>query len=131
MISYKESTINETENYRIYESGYEVWDGTIGALYKQMRRDYGRCTSYVYIDVKVGAKPIDPSEPPRKLTRDDYIWETIPVGWVFTKRAEYTDAHSIPLKKDRTFLQSTWITVFDGMPQCIHPNKLDVRKAKS
>ncbi len=68
----------------VYESGME----TPGEIYKYAMKEYGRCTSKVYIDTKGKPKHI---------------------GWVFLKRTRYQDS------KD-TYLQETWITVHDGPP---------------
>ena len=65
------------------ESGwYEPFTDDLGRLFKSLRREYGRCVSRVYQDTPDG-------------TAD-------PIGWVFQKRAKYTDS-------PETYLQEVWV----------------------
>ena len=84
MLQIKEDFVNRTEGYRYGDSGYyePLTDG-LGNLYKDLRGKYGRCIGNVYQDTPDGT--------PDKI------------GWVFLKRAKYTDSKE-------TYLQETWIT---------------------
>ena len=87
MLLVQETWINKTENYMIgenepYESMFSETE--VGALYKALQREYGRCTGKVRID-----------------TKDQ---EGMPIGWVFVQRAKYTDSQD-------TFLRETWVTL--------------------
>ena len=68
---------------------YETWTPDKGQLYRALQRQYGRCTSKVYIDLPSGAKSI---------------------GWVFVKRQQY-ERHSTD-----TYLQETWVTLHKAPP---------------
>jgi hypothetical protein len=83
-------SVNETKGYRFGSSGvFETSAETVGELYRDMRREYGRCTGKVYIDTADGrAKAI---------------------GWVFVKREKYEDT-------GEPFLMSTWAMVHDVPP---------------
>lgn len=60
--------VNETKGYRLGSSEvYETWCETIGELFLEMQREYGRCVSKVYIG------------------------EGTQIGWVFEKLQTYTD----------------------------------------
>jgi hypothetical protein len=69
-------------------------DGSIqadkGKLFRLLTKEHGRCTGKVYIDRKDGA--------------------TIHIGWVFQKRAQYTDSRE-------TYLQETWATFATVTPR--------------
>lgn len=71
---------------------YETMYDNPGDLYRACQRDYGRCTSRVYIDEANG--------------------QARPIGWVFVKRATYEDAR----KPTDTYLQETWVTVHKSPP---------------
>lgn len=62
---------------------YETYCETRGELYRDLRGEYGRCISKVYVDR--GA-------------------EVIPVGWVFQKRMQYEDSPEY-------YLRNVWVTV--------------------
>jgi hypothetical protein len=64
---------------------YEPYTDDVGRLFRDFQREYGRCTSKVYIDRKDGS--------------------TASVGWVFVKRAKYQDCTD-------TYLQETWVTLY-------------------
>jgi hypothetical protein len=65
-------------------SEVENWDvcDNVKEVYRYAMKEYGRCTSKVYVD-SVDGKPRH-------------------VGWIFVKKVQYTDC------KD-TYLQETWI----------------------
>ena len=62
---------------------YEPFTDNLGQLFKSLRREYGRCTSRVYVDSPDG-------------TAD-------PIGWVFEKKQKYTDSPEF-------FKQAVWVT---------------------
>ena len=86
----EENRINRTRGWRYGDSGvYETSYETTGALYRAMRKEYGRCTGRVMIDDKGGRSK--------------------PIGWVFLKRDRYDDCND-------TFLSETWVTVHTAPP---------------
>lgn len=60
-------------------------DGTpnMGSIYRQAQREYGRCTSSVYVDREGGP---------------------VKVGWYFISCEEYEDTHD-------KYLRGAWVTV--------------------
>lgn len=65
----KESFVNETEGCQFGDSDwYETFTGNIKQLFISLQKEYGRCTSKMYID------------PDAKQ-----------VGWVFEKEMQYED----------------------------------------
>ena len=66
---------------------YETYCETPGELFRASRKEYGRCTSRIYIDTSEGMKS---------------------VGWVFLKRQAYEDSPK------ETYLQETWVTLYKG-----------------
>lgn len=91
----QETFINETKGYQF---GSGPWIDsecdTMGELFRQLSREYGRCTSKIYRDVKSGDS-----------------WKVETVGWVFEKRMEYEDAYRISNKKERVYLRHVWVSV--------------------
>jgi hypothetical protein len=65
----------------------ETWEQTMGELFRFCQKEYGRCVSKVYRDIAMG----------------DGTYNTVNEGWVFQKRAEYTDCN-------KTYLQETWVS---------------------
>lgn len=85
-----ETFVNKTENYIFGESEpYETFMSNKGELFRYLMREYGRCTSKMYLETSSGDKPI---------------------GWVFEKRARYEDSKE-------TYLQETWVTLHTQMPE--------------
>lgn len=77
---------NEDEGYRFSdwcEDTAEWWNDpeTPGEVFRELRSEYGRCISKVYVDTDEGAKPI---------------------GWVFEKRNTYD-------RSEDTYLQHAWV----------------------
>lgn len=66
-----------------------------GELFRRLQREHGRCTGRVYIDAE-----------------DSMTGEarTIPIGWVFRKRKQYSDSPD-------TYLHETWVTVHCEPPE--------------
>ena len=64
---------------------YESFTDNVGRLFRNFQKEYGRCISKLYVDRKDGAAAI---------------------GWVFEKRAQYTDSSD-------TYLQETWVTLYE------------------
>lgn len=86
----QESWVNNTENYRCGDSGYyEPFTDNLKILFRNYQREYGRCISKIYIDTPEGAKAI---------------------GWVFRKRAKYTDCNE-------HYILETWITLHEAQPE--------------
>ncbi len=101
----QETYVNETKGQQFSQSEpYEPFTDDLGKLYRNLQREYGRCTSKVYHDVKNG--------PP------------IAVGWVFSKRMEYEDAR--PGDKDRTYLRTVWVSLFD---ECEHGDPAELQRS--
>lgn len=81
--------INATRGYRFGESEpYEPYTDNIGKLFLSYQREFGRCTSKVYVDTDHGPKAI---------------------GWVFVKKMRYEDARS----KNDTYVREVWVTVHE------------------
>lgn len=81
--------INETKGWNCGSSGiYDTWCETIGELFLEMQKEYGKCISKVYIGNK----------------------NPVAIGWVFQKRERYADC-------DETYLQSTWVTIHNAQPK--------------
>jgi len=75
--------INATKNVRFGESPvFESFTDDAGKLFKALQKEYGRCTSKVYVDTKEGTKTI---------------------GWVFQGRQRYEDSKEI-------YLREVWVT---------------------
>ena len=83
---------NDGKRYLIHEEvadladTYMDEDATVGDIYRASAKEYGRCTSKVYIDTKSRG--------------------VIAVGWVFVKRTKYDDSNE-------TYLAETWVTLLD------------------
>jgi hypothetical protein len=87
MLYVQESYINATKGYCYGDSPvYETFTDDRGVLYREMQREYGRCTSKVYID-------------------DPEIGAPKAIGWVFQKRVPYAD------DPNETYLREVWVTV--------------------
>ena len=89
--------INRTENYRLYDDYvidvddlYLGDDPSIGEIYREMQREYGRCVSKMYKD----------------LANNEQGHAYVQIGWVFEKRVKYDDSKE-------TFLQETWVSLAD------------------
>ncbi len=77
--------MNATEDYCIAETDiYETFVDTPGQLFRAAQREHGRCISKVYADDRA-----------------------TPVGYVFNKKAHYTNT-------GEPYLQETWITIHDA-----------------
>lgn len=105
-----ETYVNQTKGQRTYSetAPYESFTSDAGELYSHCQREYGRCTSAIYIDRKDGSRSR--------------------VGWVFSKRARYTDARGNG--PDAFYLQETWITLHDAPDTVVrssHLHDLDAR----
>jgi len=81
------SWINASEHYRIYDELQPIEDTVFedmkrGEVFRWLQREYGACTSKVYVDT--------PDQPRA-------------IGWVFEKRVPYDDSRE-------TYLQQTWVS---------------------
>jgi hypothetical protein len=92
MLMVRESHVNQTKGYRIGDDfDYEAHTDNKGKLFRYMQREYGRCTSKVYVDTKEGTKTI---------------------GWVFVKKMEYDDWRPT-MRGDRYYVREVWVTVWE------------------
>ena len=81
----RETFVNVTKGRRFNETApYETFTSDRGELYRHLRREYGRCTSRVYVDDANGPRP---------------------VGWVFLSRQKYDDERGV------TYLREVWVEV--------------------
>ena len=71
---------------------YEPYTQDIKRLFKDMQKEYGRCTGSVFIDTADG-----------KVKR---------IGWVFRKWMMYEDART---KADK-YIREVWVTLHDDKP---------------
>jgi hypothetical protein len=86
-ISIKETWINRTKNYRVGETEYyESFTDNVGQLFRSLQKEFGRCSSKIYVDLPDAPKP---------------------VGWVFVKRVKYDDT-------EEYYLQETWVQIEEG-----------------
>ena len=85
------TAIDKTNNARCGgdPAPFETFTHDMGVLYRDCRKEYGRCVSHVYQDKTSG--------------------ETLCIGWVFLKRFPYDDGKG-------SFLCETWVTVLTGDP---------------
>ena len=89
-IMVQEEWVNKTEGYRTGNTGvYESFTSDKGELYKQLSREYGRCTGKVFIDQEGTSHAI---------------------GWVFEKRVKYDDS-------SENYLLETWVTLHQAQPK--------------
>ena len=80
--------LDDERRYGMGSSGvYESFADTPGELYRALQKEYGRCTSYVYVG----------DENPIKI------------GWVFQRREKYTDC-------DDTYTHEVWVTLHEKEP---------------
>lgn len=70
----------------VYETGMK----TPAEIYRSAQKEFGRCTSRVYIEGPSG--------------------NSLHIGWVFVKRTKYQDSNE-------TYLQETWVTIHDDQPE--------------
>ena len=88
MLVINEEYVNSTKGHRYGSSDwYEPFTDDLGRLFREIRKEYGRCTGHIYTST----------------LKDD----AIPIGWVFVKRAKYDDTNE-------TYLQEAWVAVVDG-----------------
>lgn len=87
------SGVNETRGHQIWNDkpleGLDMSGDTLGKVFRYLQREYGRCTSKMYVDTKDG----QPQQ----------------VGWVFQKVCRYSDS------KD-TYEQTVWCEVLKQKP---------------
>ena len=87
----QETWVDKTANFIAGDSDvYESWAtfANIGRLFRNLQREYGRCISSMYIDTPRGPQRI---------------------GWVFLKKAHYTDT-------GEPYLQETWVSLHTAPP---------------
>ena len=85
-----ETYINATEGFQYGSADpYEPFTDDIGELFRALSREYGRCTSKVYINGPDGNAQA--------------------IGWVFQKRIQYEDC-------TKTYLAERWIVLHESHP---------------
>jgi hypothetical protein len=90
MLEVREFYINKTKGYRFGESDwYESFTDSKAELFKSCQKDFGRCVSKMYIELKNGGD------------RE--------IGWVFEKRMQYDDARSN--QPEDYYIREVWIEV--------------------
>ena len=77
---------------------HEPYTDHPGDLFRDLQREYGRCTGHVYQDT---------------ISRG-----TIAIGWVFLGRQRYDGSN-------KTYLREVWVTLFD---ECEHGDPLELTK---
>lgn len=82
--------INETKNWQIHHNTFESAYNTPGELFRDCLKEYGKCTSKVFIDKVNVDKPVH-------------------VGWCFERLEKYSDCNE-------KFKCATWVTVLESMP---------------
>ena len=88
-----EEYVNTTKGYRFGEAEpYEAYTDDTGRLFRDMRREYGRCISSVYVDRN---------------------GKTERVGWVFSKRMKYEDARGNDRERDY-YTREVWVTLHEA-----------------
>jgi hypothetical protein len=87
----QEIITNETKNCCVYESDvYETDFETKKDLFFSLQKENGKCLGFVYQDLKNG--------------------ETKKTGWIFQKKAMYTDCNE-------TYIRNTWISLHAKEPK--------------
>ena len=91
MIYIQETWVNKSKGYTIGESGvYETFTDKRGQLFRSLQKEYGKCTSSVYVDCKSGG--------------------TKRIGWVFEQTAHYEDTNE-------PYTRETWVTLHERKPE--------------
>ena len=86
-----ESYVNLGRGVRFGDTDWaDCYTDDLGELYRAARREFGRCTSKVYVDLPDG-----------KVKQ---------VGWCFLKRVEYEDAYRYGFCGEKTYLREVWVT---------------------
>lgn len=75
----------------IFSEYTEKLDRPVKGLFRLLSREFGRCTSRVYVDKASG--------------------EIASFGWVFESREEYTDARDSWAKERKTYIRETWVSL--------------------
>jgi hypothetical protein len=86
----RETFVNASKGYR-YGDGdwYEPYTEDRGELFRNLRREYGKCISKMYVELP---------------TVDDGSLTAYECGWVFQSRVKYDDSPD-------TYLRETWVEV--------------------
>lgn len=84
-------SVNRDKGYRINDPEFnETRFDHMGELYRELIKEYGRCTGKQYI-LDIGGNC------------------TVQIGWIFQKREKYTDCKE-------TFLMETWVSIHTKKP---------------
>lgn len=93
----RETAIDATQGVRFGDAGwYEPYTDHRGRLFRDYQREFGRCVSKVYREVRIPVD-VDPTVAPYRV-------KTVPVGWVFQKRSRYEDTGA-------PYMLETWVEV--------------------
>ena len=108
----KETFENVTEGHLLGENpGCEPWTTNLKLLFRDMSKEYGRCTGSIYIDQKDGS--------------------TKRIGWHFEKRMQYEDARDSWPKEKRFYVRGVWVTFLEGPDEVIRKEfPIDLDKVK-
>lgn len=91
----QETHVNRTKGYRYHESNVtETHIETLGELFKQCQKEFGRCEGKIFVDTAVQTEPRQ-------------------VGWVFVRSKLYDDGRAS--NPDDWYIQEVWVTVFGDM----------------
>lgn len=90
MLHIRVELVDEDRGYRFGDdTPYETMYEETGDLFKALMKEYGRCTSKMFVDKLDGSAK--------------------QVGWCFEKKAKYEDTNEL-------FTQAAWVWVFTEMP---------------
>ena len=109
-IEIRETYVNTTRDNMIGESGwYEPYTEDRGELFRSLQREYGGCTSRMYTDRKIP----DPSavyfSPMFTRLPKPARFETVAIGWVFSRREQYEDARGN--RPSDFYIREVWVEV--------------------
>ena len=87
--------VNETDGYSLGDSTWEdAGTDNVGEIFRHCQREFGRCTSKLYIDHTITGV-------------------AQPIGWTFEKQERYEDTHE-------PFILSTWAALHKEKPTLIY-----------
>lgn len=91
MLFIQETFVNDDTNTRFSEGPLiETQFADAGALFRDLRKEYGRCMGHVYIDTESRG--------------------VLAIGWIFRSRQKYEGG-------EETYIRSVWVKVFDACEQ--------------
>lgn len=91
----RETFVNQTTGHQFGESDWtKPYTEERGKLFKVLQREYGRCSSKMYIDIN--------GQPNPKA-----------IGWVFEGSQEYSDNRG---DCHDSYIREVWVELFEGEP---------------